>query len=68
MGYPVEIDLEFIKLAQDVHISCNFGIGSVNDVAGSVVLNLCEHLGLFTEMADVLLDAGHQSIKISPQS
>lgn len=68
MGYPIKVHLEFVKLTQNLRVTRDLGVGAVDDVAGAVVLHLREHLRLLAEVANVVFDASHQPIKVSPES
>lgn len=65
--YTVKVHLEFLELAHNLGEARNLGVGAVDDVAGPVVLHLRKHLRLLAEVANVLLDGGHEPVKVAAQ-
>lgn len=63
--YTVKVHLKFLQLLHNLGEACNLGVGAVDDIAGTVVLDLREHLRLLAEVADILLDGSHQPVKVT---
>jgi hypothetical protein len=64
---PVKVDLELIELTKYLGVASNLGVGSVDDVACAVVLNLSEHLSLFAQVLYILLDVGHKTVEVTAE-
>ncbi len=63
--YTVKVHLKLLQLLHNLVEACYLGVGAVDDIAGTVVLDLREHLRLLAEVAGGLLDGSHQSVKVA---
>lgn len=67
MADAVKVELQLVKLLEDVVVALNLGVGIADEVAGMIELGHSEDLALFAEVGHLSLDLIHDSIKVSSE-